>query len=125
MRGSGGVTIMSESQRGNAPATPSKMSADEVTGRFGAGSALRSLSGVGHAEIDETTATGGRQTASGDRLEAGFAPPQAAQRVVQRFFGELRRARTRRCWMPMIGARGRLLALGRRVPELKFDPTLV
>ena len=79
MRGSGGVTITSESQRGNAPATPSKMSADEVTGSFGAGSALRTLSGVGHAEIDETTATGTRQTASGDRLEAVFAPPQAAR----------------------------------------------
>ena len=79
MRGSGGVTITSESQRGNAPATPSKMSADEVTGSFGAGSALRTLSGVGHAEIDETTATGTRQTANGDRLEASFAPPAAAQ----------------------------------------------
>ncbi len=74
MRGSGGVTITSESQRGNATATPSKMSADEVTGSFGAGSALRTLSGVGHAEIDETTATGTRQTATGDRLEASFAP---------------------------------------------------
>jgi lipopolysaccharide export system protein LptA len=73
MRGSGGVTITSESQRGNAPATPSRMSADEVTGSFGEGSALRTLSGVGHAEIDETTATGARQTANGDRLEASFA----------------------------------------------------
>jgi lipopolysaccharide export system protein LptA len=72
MRGSGGVTITSESQRGNAPATPSKMSADEVTGSFGVGSALRTLSGLGHAEIDETTATGARQTANGDRLEATF-----------------------------------------------------
>jgi lipopolysaccharide export system protein LptA len=78
MRGSGGVTITSESQSGNAPATPSKMSADEVTGSFGAGSALRTLSGVGHAEIDETTATGGRQTANGDRLVASFAQPAAA-----------------------------------------------
>jgi lipopolysaccharide export system protein LptA len=72
MRGSGGVTITSESQQDNAPATPSRMSADEVTGSFGAGSALRTLSGVGHAEIDETTATGTRQTANGDRLEASF-----------------------------------------------------
>ena len=74
MRGSGGVTITSESQRGNAAATPSTMSADEVTGTFGAGSVLRTVSGVGHAEIDETTATGARQTATGDRLEAEFAP---------------------------------------------------
>ena len=83
MRGSGGVTITSESQRGNAPATPSRMSADEVTGSFGEGSALRTLSGVGHAEIDETTATGARQTANGDRLEASFAPPAAAQSMEQ------------------------------------------
>jgi lipopolysaccharide export system protein LptA len=79
MRGSGGVTITSQSQRGNAPATPSRMSADEVTGSFGEGSVLRSLDGVGHAEIDQTTATGARQTANGDRLVADFAPQQAAQ----------------------------------------------
>ncbi len=48
------------------------MSADEVTGSFGAGSALRTLSGVGHAEIDETTETGARQTANGDRLEVAL-----------------------------------------------------
>jgi lipopolysaccharide export system protein LptA len=72
MRGSGGVTITSESQRGNAAATPEKMSADEVTGIFGAGSVLRSVRGVGHAEIDETTAAGARQTATGDQLEAEF-----------------------------------------------------
>jgi len=72
MRGSGGVTITSESQRGNAAAAPQKMSADEVTGIFGAGSVLRALSGLGHAGIEQTTATGTRQTASGDRLEAQF-----------------------------------------------------
>jgi lipopolysaccharide export system protein LptA len=79
MRGSGGVTIASESQRGNAAAAPQKMSADEVTGIFGAGSVLRAVNGVGHAGIEQTTATGTRQTASGDRLEASFAPPAAAQ----------------------------------------------
>jgi lipopolysaccharide export system protein LptA len=73
IRGSGGVTITSQSQRSDAPATPSKMSADEVTGSFGAGSELRALVGLGHAKIDETTATGTRQTANGDRLEASFA----------------------------------------------------
>jgi lipopolysaccharide export system protein LptA len=72
MRGSGGVTIVSESQRGNAAATPQKMSADIVTGIFGAGSVLRALSGVGHAGIEQTTAAGTRQTANGDRLEAQF-----------------------------------------------------
>jgi lipopolysaccharide export system protein LptA len=72
MRGSGGVTIVSESQRGNAAATPQEMSADVVTGIFGAGSMLRALSGVGHAGIEQTTAAGTRQTANGDRLEAQF-----------------------------------------------------
>lgn len=72
MRGSGGVTIASESRYGNAAATPSTMSADEVTGTFGAGSMLRAINGVGHAAIAETTATGTRQTANGDRLEAEF-----------------------------------------------------
>jgi lipopolysaccharide export system protein LptA len=56
------------------------MSADEVTGSFDAGSALRSLNGVGHAQIDETTENGARQTANGDRLEASFAPPAAQSR---------------------------------------------
>ncbi len=50
------------------------MNADEVTGSFGAGSALRAMTGVGHAEIEQTTATGAQQTANGDRLEAEFAP---------------------------------------------------
>ena len=73
MRGFGGVTITNQTQRGNAAATPSTMAADEVTGIFGAGSVLRSVSGLGHAQIDETTAAGARQTATGDRLEAEFA----------------------------------------------------
>ncbi len=72
MRGSGGVTITSRSQRGNATATPTTMTADEVTGIFGAGSVLRAVRGVGHAEIDETTAAGAHQTATGDKLEAEF-----------------------------------------------------
>jgi len=72
MRGSGGVTITSESQRGNAATSPQEMSADEVTGIFGAGSVLRAVSGAGHAGIEQTTATGTRQTANGDRLEAQF-----------------------------------------------------
>jgi lipopolysaccharide export system protein LptA len=73
MRGSGGVTITTESRHGNAASTPTTMTADEVTGLFGAGSVLRAVNGVGHARIDETTAAGARQTATGDRLEAEFA----------------------------------------------------
>jgi lipopolysaccharide export system protein LptA len=73
MRGSGGVVVTSESRRGSAPATPSKMVADEVTGIFGPGSVLRAITGAGHAGIEKTTASGATQTANGDRLEAQFA----------------------------------------------------
>jgi lipopolysaccharide export system protein LptA len=79
IHGTGGVVITSESRRGNAAAVPAKMIADEVTGTFGAGSALRTLVGTGHAEMEQTTATGAQQTASGDRLDVSFAPPGAAQ----------------------------------------------
>ena len=72
--GTGGVVITSESRRGNGAAAPSKMNADEVKGAFGPDSALRSMTGVGHAGIEQTTATGTRQSASGDRLQAEFAP---------------------------------------------------
>lgn len=79
MRGSGGVTITSETRRGNAVSTPTTLTADEVTGLFGAGSVLRTVNGAGHAKIDETTATGTRQTATGDRLEAEFAQDRAQE----------------------------------------------
>jgi len=72
MRGSGGVTITSEGQRGNAASTPTTMTADVVTGTFGAGSVLRAVNGAGHAKIDDMTAAGARQTATGDRLVAEF-----------------------------------------------------
>ena len=79
IHGTGGVVITSESRRGDASAVPAKMAADEVTGTFGEGSALRTLVGTGHAQMEQTTATGAHQTASGDRLEVSFAPPAAAQ----------------------------------------------
>jgi lipopolysaccharide export system protein LptA len=70
IHGTGGVTITSESRRGDTAAMPSKMRADDLTGTFSAGSVLRTLVGTGHAEMEQTTATGAHQTASGDRLEA-------------------------------------------------------
>jgi lipopolysaccharide export system protein LptA len=75
IHGAGGVTISSESRRGNAAPAPAKMQAGEVTGTFGAGWALRTLVGTGHAEMEETTATGTLESASGDRLTASYAPP--------------------------------------------------
>jgi lipopolysaccharide export system protein LptA len=79
MRGSGGVVVTGESQRGNGPVAPSRLSADDVTGEFGSGSRLTVLNGVGHASIEETAATGARQATSGDRLEAHFSAADQAR----------------------------------------------
>ena len=73
LRGSGGVVVTGESQLGNGAISPSRLSADEVTGEFGAMSMLSVLKGVGHASLDETTATGARQATSGDRVEVHFS----------------------------------------------------
>jgi lipopolysaccharide export system protein LptA len=78
IRGSQGVVITGESQRGTGAASPSRLSADVVTGEFGPGSKLTGLNGVGHASIEEITTTGTRQTTSGDRVEAHFAAPGPA-----------------------------------------------
>ena len=83
VRGTGGVIVTGESQRGKEPVALSRLLADEVTGRFGPGSSLTVMNGVGHTSIEETTATGTRQATSGDRLEAHFAAPaqESAKRV--------------------------------------------
>jgi lipopolysaccharide export system protein LptA len=70
--GTGGVVIAGENQRGSAAPVPSRLTADDVSGEFGPDSELSAMTGVGHAGIEETTATGAMQTASGDRLEAHF-----------------------------------------------------
>ena len=73
LHGTGGVMVTSETQHGSAAAVPSKMSADEVMGTFAQRSVLRELIGTGHATITQATATGARQIATGDRLEARFS----------------------------------------------------
>jgi lipopolysaccharide export system protein LptA len=78
MHGFGGVVVDGVSQRGNGTPSPSMLSADEVSGEFGPYSMLRAMSGTGHASMEQTTATGTRQAASGDRLEAHFAPAGGA-----------------------------------------------
>jgi lipopolysaccharide export system protein LptA len=78
IHGSGGVVVTGETQRGKGTVTPSRMAADELTGEFGAASALTSLTGKGHVSIEQTTATGTRQTTAGDRLEAHFAQAAAS-----------------------------------------------
>ncbi|MGO8757240.1 MAG: LptA/OstA family protein [Terracidiphilus sp.] len=73
LHGVGGVTITSQVQHGSGAATPSRMTADDVMGAFGPAGTLRTIVGVGHAAIEQTTATGARQTATGDRLVARIA----------------------------------------------------
>ena len=75
VHGTGGVVVGSQSQRGQGAVVPSRLSASELTGEFGPGSVLTSMNGVGAASIEETTATGTRQTTTGDRLVAQFAAP--------------------------------------------------
>ncbi len=74
-----GVVVTGESQRGNAAAEPSRLSADEVTGEFGPDSVLSSMAGVGHASIEQINAAGTRQTAHGDRVDAQFAQGKGGQ----------------------------------------------
>jgi len=72
MHGWQGVVVTGESQRGREAVVPSRLAADDVTGEFGSGSVLTKMIGTGHASMEETTATGTLQTATGDRLEAHF-----------------------------------------------------
>jgi lipopolysaccharide export system protein LptA len=73
IHGTGGVTVTSETRRGAGPTTPARFAADDVTGLFGANSALTAMTGVGHARMDQTEPDGTQQTTAGDRLEAQFA----------------------------------------------------
>jgi lipopolysaccharide export system protein LptA len=75
--GTGGVLITGQTQRGSGPVTPSRMAADQVTAAFGDGQVLSTAVGTGHASLVQTTSSGAKQTTSGDRIEASFAPPSA------------------------------------------------
>jgi lipopolysaccharide export system protein LptA len=81
IRGTGGVVVSGENQRGKGAVTPSRMAADQLTGEFGAASALTAMVGVGHSSIEQTTATGTRQTTTGDRLEVHFAAASASSKA--------------------------------------------
>jgi lipopolysaccharide export system protein LptA len=72
IHGVDGVVITGESQRGNGPRVPSRLTADDVKVDFGPGSKLNDMTGIGHASMEETTAAGTYQTSRGDRLEAHF-----------------------------------------------------
>lgn len=77
LHGIGGVVVTSESQRGATTPAHARMAADDVRGTFGPDSSLSALTGIGHANIEQTTETGTRQTTSGDRLEVRFTGAQA------------------------------------------------
>lgn len=77
VHGAGGAVVISETLRGNEPALPSRLAADDVTGVFGPNSTLTTLTGAGHASVQETAANGARMNASSDRFQARFAPAAA------------------------------------------------
>ena len=77
MHGTQGVVVTGQSQRGKQPMVPSRFAADDMTGIFGPNSQLTSMTGIGHASMEETTATGTLQTSTGDRIDAHFLPPPA------------------------------------------------
>jgi len=77
VHGIGGVTVSSQSQQASAAPLFIRLSAEQVDGLFGSGSALKQLTGTGHASMEQTMASGARQTASCDRLEALFGAGSA------------------------------------------------
>ncbi len=80
MRGEGGVTIAATDRRGDENPSRSKLTADAVTGTFGPGSTLTAMTGVGHASMEQTLATGTHETATGDRVEAHFTQADAGEK---------------------------------------------
>jgi lipopolysaccharide export system protein LptA len=77
IHGFGGVVLTGVTQRGDEAPSRSRLAADEVDGDFAPGSALRHMTGAGHASLEETAAAGGERTASGDHIDAQFATPIA------------------------------------------------
>ena len=77
IHGSGGVIVTTESQRDKSAPAHARMAADDMTGEFGANSALTSMTGSGHAILEQTAETGMRQTTRGDRVEVQFAAEPA------------------------------------------------
>ncbi|HET6207033.1 MAG TPA: LptA/OstA family protein, partial [Terracidiphilus sp.] len=77
LRGTGGVVITGRTQQGDSPPVASRMAADQVTAVFGDTQALTKAIGTGHAVLEQTTASGVKQTTSGDRLEANFGAPSS------------------------------------------------
>ena len=61
------------------PIAPERLTADDVTGGFGANGALAKLMGRGHTSIARDDGRGTQQTMSGDKLDAHLAAEMQAQ----------------------------------------------
>lgn len=79
IQGTGGVVVTSDTQRGNAAIVHARMNADDMLGGFGPRGVLASVTGTGHAALEQTTEAGARQTTSGDRIEAHFSEAAEAK----------------------------------------------
>src|SRR5215831_1721944 len=77
MHGTGGVVVTGSTQRGNGPAAPEKLAAEEVTGEFGQHGVLRAMTGRGHTTITQMTASGVQQSTSGNVLVAHLLPTES------------------------------------------------
>lgn len=73
IHGSGGVVVKDQTQHASGSVTPSGLAADDLSGTFGPGSVLSAMTGTGHAQMEQVTASGVRETTSGDRMVAHFA----------------------------------------------------
>ncbi len=78
MHGTGGVVVTGSTQRGNGPAAPEKMTADDLTGELGPRGTLKAMTGRGHTMITQMTAEGTQQSTSGDVLVAHLTPAEGA-----------------------------------------------
>ena len=74
MHGTGGVEVSGSIQRGDGPASPEKLTAEDVTGEFAQNGTLKVMTGRGHTTITQMTAAGVLQSTSGDALVVHLAP---------------------------------------------------
>lgn len=87
LHGVGGVTVTSETRRGQGPMQPAQFVADDVTGSFGAQSALQAMTGIGHARMMQTNEAGTWQTTAGDRLDVRFKQETGGNKALANSMG--------------------------------------
>ncbi len=82
IHGTGGVVVTTATEHGGGPVSPTRMTAEEVTGIFDAKGGLTAMEGVGQASIEQTTAAGIRQRTSGDKLVAHLAAAEKSAKGI-------------------------------------------